>query len=144
MNRSWSRRLMVGICAFGLLAAACGGDDDDTGGTPSPTDTETTASPTETATEEPTDGGGGGITVTQQNFSFTPPEVTVESGEDITVTNGNPSTPHTFTVEDIDVTNEGGQSTEVRIELDPGTYDFVCRFHESQGMTGTLIVTEST
>jgi plastocyanin len=42
---------------------------------------------------------------------------------------------------DIDVTNDAGQSQEVTIDLDPGTYDFVCRFHESQGMTATLTVT---
>lgn len=26
------------------------------------------------------------------------------------------------------------------IDLPPGTYPFVCRFHESMGMTGTLVV----
>jgi len=28
----------------------------------------------------------------------------------------------------------------VTIDLAPGTYPFICRFHESQGMTGTLVV----
>lgn len=36
--------------------------------------------------------------------------------------------------------NSGGQSQEVTINLAPGTYRFVCRFHESLGMEGTLIV----
>ena len=29
---------------------------------------------------------------------------------------------------------------DVTIDLAPGTYPFICRFHEGQGMTGTLVV----
>ena len=55
----------------------------------------------------------------------------------------NPATPHTFTVEgtDIDVANDPQSSQEVTIDLDPGTYTFFCRFHRAQGMEGTLTVT---
>lgn len=35
--------------------------------------------------------------------------------------------------------NNGGESAEVTIDLEPGTYDFECRFHPSQ-MQGTLTV----
>jgi len=28
----------------------------------------------------------------------------------------------------------------VTIDLTPGTYPYVCRFHESMGMTGTLVI----
>jgi hypothetical protein len=54
-----------------------------------------------------------------------------------------PTTPHTFTVQGtkIDVTNDGGASQDVTIDLKPGTYPFLCRFHQSLGMTGTLVVT---
>jgi plastocyanin len=90
-------------------------------------------------------GGGGGAvvaTVTQANFVFTPAKVTVNKGDTISVKNGNPTTPHTFTVtgQGIDITNDAGQSQDVTIDLAPGTYTFICRFHESQGMKGTLIV----
>jgi plastocyanin len=33
------------------------------------------------------------------------------------------------------------QSQDVVIDLQPGTYDFFCRFHKTLGMTGTLTVT---
>lgn len=89
--------------------------------------------------------GGGGrsvITVGQASFMFDPAEITVQSGATITVDNTDAGTPHTFTISgsDIDVTNDGGASQDVKIDLSPGTYEFVCRFHESLGMTGTITV----
>jgi plastocyanin len=95
-------------------------------------------------------GGGGGsgggksaLTVTQADYSFTPSTPKVASGDTITVDNSTPGTPHTFTVDgqDIDVTVAPGTSEDVTIDLPPGTYPFFCRFHEAQGMTGTLKVT---
>jgi len=90
-----------------------------------------------------TGGGGSSVaTVGQVNFSFDPAEIAVKSGATITVDNTSPGTPHTFTIpgSDIDVTNDGGASQDVKIDLPPGTYEFVCRFHESSGMTGTITV----
>jgi plastocyanin len=74
---------------------------------------------------------------------FTPSKLTVKSGSTIEVKNSNPNTPHTFTVtgQSIDITNNGSQSQTVVINLPPGTYPFVCRFHEGLGMKGTLTVT---
>lgn len=90
-----------------------------------------------------TGGGGTSVaTVGQVNFSFDPAEITVKSGATITLDNTSPGTPHTFTIpgSDIDVTNDGGASQDLKIDLPPGTYEFVCRFHESSGMTGTITV----
>lgn len=88
-------------------------------------------------------GGAGVLTLKQVNYQFSPAKVTVASGDTITVSDTNPSTPHTFTVQgtSIDVSNDGRQSQAVTIDLKPGTYDFYCRIHRSLGMTGTLIVT---
>jgi len=101
--------------------------------------TATACSEKSPASGSATEGGGGGPatgTVEQQDFSFSPAEVTVTSGDGITVENVGGAT-HTFTVpgQDVDVTNQPGDSQEVKI------YDFVCTFHESSGMTGTLTVT---
>ncbi len=73
---------------------------------------------------------------------FTPTTVTVPHGSTITVNNSS-SIPHTFTVsgQGIDVTNPGGSSQAVTIDLPAGTYPFICRFHVSSGMKGTLVVT---
>jgi plastocyanin len=50
--------------------------------------------------------------------------------------------PHTFTISSkgIDVVNSAGQSQTVKINLAPGTYTFICTYHVSLGMKGTLIV----
>jgi plastocyanin len=133
MRTRWVGRLLSLVAVLALVGAACGGDDEpEDGGTTQPTDEETT---------EPTDDGGGGTVVTANNFAFTPTEVTVASGDTITATNGNPLTPHTFTVDDtdIDVNLAGGTSEDVTVDLDPGEYGFRCEIHGQ--MTGTLTVT---
>lgn len=91
-------------------------------------------------------GGGGGasaLTVTQANYTFSPSTFTVASGDTITVKNGTPGTPHTFTIDgqNVDVTVSPATSQDVKIDLPPGTYPFFCRFHQASGMTGTLKVT---
>ncbi len=74
-------------------------------------------------------------------FTFSPSTVTVNQGQTITLTNVS-DTAHTFTVtgQGIDIETMPGKSAKVTIDLPPGTYPFVCRFHESMGMKGTLVV----
>jgi plastocyanin len=73
---------------------------------------------------------------------FFPSSVSVKTGTTLTIQNVG-SVPHTFTIsgQGVDVTNDTGQTHQVTISLSPGTYPFICRFHESSGMTGTLTVT---
>jgi plastocyanin len=90
-------------------------------------------------------GGGGSNTVEQGangQLVFSPTTVTAKQGATLTIKNVG-SVPHTFTVtgQGIDITNDTGQTHQVTLSLGPGTYPFVCRFHESSGMTGTLTVT---
>jgi plastocyanin len=81
-------------------------------------------------------------TVVQRNYSFSPSTVTVSQGGTVAVQNATASTQHTFTVsgEGIDVVTNGGQTSSVTINLPPGTYPFICRFHVGLGMKGTLVV----
>ena len=67
----------------------------------------------------------------------------VSSGDVVAVRNGNTKTPHTFTVvkEDVDLELGPLETESATIDLSPGTYDLICRFHEELGMTGTLKVT---
>jgi plastocyanin len=104
--------------------------------------------------DNPYGGGGGGTpssgpsasaTLTQGaggQLAFSPTTLTVKQGDTIEVDDV-ASIPHTFTIDGqgIDVVNEGGQKQTVTISLAPGTYPFVCRFHGSLGMKGTLTVT---
>ena len=80
--------------------------------------------------------GAGGALV------FAPTELTVAKGIAIHREQRRDSAPHTFTVtgQSTDEENQPGQSQQVTIDLPPGTYPFICRFHVSQGMKGTLVV----
>ncbi len=90
------------------------------------------------------DGGPAAAgTVVASNFSFSPATVKAKAGETIELENADATTPHTFTVtdEDIDLELDPGSSNTATIDLPAGTYPFECRFHASQGMRGTLVVT---
>jgi plastocyanin len=107
-----------GILAAALVLGACGGGGDAGDG-----------------------GGDGASTLTMVDNAFEPADLTVSSGTELQLSNEGQA-PHTFTVEDdgIDEQVEAGQSSSVTIDLDPGEYDFICEFHEAQGMTGTMTV----
>lgn len=147
MRRSVWTGLVAGAMALALVAVACGGEEE--GAAPQ--------APAATAGGgAPAAGGGYGrgapqtpapgqsvLTVGQDNFFFDPAQFTVAAGATITVQNLNSGTPHTFTIPDrgIDLVNDPGQTQTVAIDIQPGTYRFVCRFHESAGMVGTITVT---
>ncbi len=66
----------------------------------------------------------------------------VSSGDVVAVRNANAKTPHTFTVvgEDVDLELAPLTTETTTIDLAPGTYQLICRFHESLGMKATLKV----
>jgi len=135
--------LLIGIAALALVAAACGKSASaaESGGTtttptptPSPSMTPSPSygmpPPTKTVMEGPGD-----------SFAFMPSTITVKRGTTLELDNVS-NTAHTFTVtgQNIDVETQPGQTSQVTIDLAPGTYPFICRFHQSLGMTGTLVV----
>ena len=159
------KRVLMGFAALLVFAAACGGDSNDPGGggTTGAGSTGGTAT-TGTTGDDPgagslyggdeeettgptgaTDAGAGDadISVSLNNYLFDPGTVRVSSGDVVAVRNGNTKTPHTFTVvkEDVDLELGPLETESVTIDLSPGTYELICRFHESLGMTGTLKVT---
>src|SRR5437867_2291378 len=73
--------------------------------------------------------------------SFTPATLILATGSKLTVKNEGQA-PHTFTItgQSVDVTLNPGTTQTVSIDLPAGTYPFVCTFHQSQGMKGTLTV----
>lgn len=152
-------QVLVGLAALSLLAAACGGYGDDgseggvddggvgqsgSAGVTGAYATGSSASTGATGTQATgATGTAADVHVSVNNYLFDPDPVEVASGDLVEVRNDNTKTPHTFTVvgEDIDL-ELGPQETEtVQITLEPGTYDLICRFHESLPMTGTLVVT---
>lgn len=135
------RRLWVlfvaGLAVLVLTSVACSSGDDGSGG--GATSAETGGA--ETQTSEAGTGGGGEPDLKAEDFQFDPTEVKAASGDTIVVKNDAPSTPHTFTVTDTDIDQslDPDTSVDVKIDLDPGTYDFMCTIHPQ--MTGTLTVT---
>ncbi len=146
------QRAAVAAIVVGLLAAACGSSSGSGGGayggggaTSSPSPAASASGSGGTGGSVSSGGSTGGasvLTVTQANYQFSPAKFTVHQGDTITVSDTNPSTPHTFTIDgtDIDVSNTPQQSQDVTVDLKPGTYTFYCRFHRSLGMQGTLVV----
>ncbi len=146
---STGRWSVVTVLVLALVATACASDGSSVGSDGgSPSESGSIGSPTPPGGGYGGGGGSGGggssvATVSQSDYVFTPSKLKVASGDTITVKNGTPSTPHTFTVDgqDVDVAMDPASTQDVAIDLPAGTYDFFCRYHRSQGMTGTLTVT---
>ena len=110
------KRWMLVLALVAVLGAACGGGGD-TGG------------------EE----GGATGDITMVDNAFEPADVTVSAGDTLTIVNTGQA-PHTFTVEgeEIDEELDPGAESEVTIDLEAGSYPFVCKLHPE--MTGNLTV----
>jgi len=124
------RRMLATLGIVALLATACGGDD---GGSPA-------------ASGDDGGGGAGGgtsVTVTAADFSFDPESVTAAAGDTIELSNEGES-PHNLQAEEAGLDEDVDPGKTVSIDLadvEPGTYDFVCKFHPDD-MKGTLEITE--
>lgn len=144
------RHLMVMVALVALAGAACASSSSN------PTGAGTT-SPAANAgggglygggprsTSPPASSGAASATIQQGaggQLAFSPATLTIKQG-DVIETDDVSAISHTFTIDGqgIDVVNEGGQSQTIAISLAPGTYSFICRFHVSSGMQGTLTVT---
>jgi plastocyanin len=142
------RGLLLGFVVLALVGAACGksatASENGGGSSGSGSGTSTGSSGTSGSGYG---GGGGSMMATtvlegpDNGFTFSPSTVTVHQGQTITLTNVSDAA-HTFTVtgQGIDIETMPGKTDKVTIDLPPGTYPFVCRFHESMGMKGTLVV----
>lgn len=143
-GRAGARTLAGAALAVGLLAAACSSKSSGTGTSVPPP--ATTPPVVVTTPPAPTGGGSasGSVTLKQGpggSFTFAPAHLEVTQGQVVNVTNVGVA-PHTFTItgQNVNVTNAIGQSQKVTINLPPGTYTFICTFHQTRGMTGTLVV----
>jgi plastocyanin len=126
------KSLMLVMLVMGVALAACGGG-------------ETPPAEGGDAPEEVEAGGGGGgseVTVTAANFAFSPDELKLEPGQEVSLTFVNDdSAPHTFTSEDagIDVKADAGETATGSFTApESGSVDFECLIHPA--MTGTITV----
>ena len=149
MTRTGALAVGLVVAALAFPVAGCGGDDEDSAATDTTTTETTTSETTTDTTTETTDTGGkppaGGILA-----------ATVGPGFDISVeTNGTiPPGSYELTVDDlssahnfhlsgpgVDVsTSVAGEGSETfPVDLEPGTYSFVCDPH-SFSMSGSFEV----
>lgn len=132
------------------LGTGCGGDD----GGGDTTSATTTEAPADTTTEPAgSDGGGAATSVSMDEFSFDPKDLSVTSGDTLEVTNDG-AVAHNLTIEQgPDPTEKtkklagtstflGGKSEDLTVDLEPGKYALVCTVsgHRDAGMVGTITV----
>ncbi len=103
----------------------------------------TSPSPTGSA-PGPAAGGGGPIALEAKDNEFVPKAIAGKAG-DLTISFDNTgAAPHTFTSPELkaDQNLDAGKKIEIKLTgVRPGTYKFVCTYHESIAMVGELTVT---
>ena len=92
-------------------------------------------------------GGGQTIEVSASDFAFGPADLQAEPGELTIVLTNDGESPHAIEIEGNGVetssdTINGGETTELTLDLDAGTYEIYCPVgnHRDMGMVGTLTV----
>ncbi len=122
-TRSFARGSAVCLTlALALAAAACSKSSSPPGSIAT-----TPIAPVQSPASSSPSGETAAVTVSQTNYQFSPANLSVNQGD-------------TIAGKGVDVVNDAGQTQTVTIDLPPGTYPFICRFHSSLGMKGTLTV----
>jgi plastocyanin len=141
------------LTAFTAVVAACGGS-----ATPSPS-AATAAPPSPSASQPAASSGGsaaaGGalacatapagstatVTVTIQNFQYSPQPVQAKVGDVVSWTNKD-SAPHSATMDDgsCDTDTIASNASAMLVFTAPGTYTYHCKVHPGQMKDVTVVV----
>lgn len=132
--------LLLVALALVIVAAACGGGDDESSPAPAPGPAATGgAASAGTPLAIAADPSGA--------LAFDTTSLQAAAGTVTIVFTNDSSVPHNVTLDGPGVEDEGtetisGSSTEVTLDLQPGTYTFYCSVgnHRAAGMEGTLTV----
>jgi plastocyanin len=86
----------------------------------------------------------GATEIDMTNFEFDPETSSLAAGATILVKNSDPFA-HDFTLDEFDISERLGPSSEVLIDLAgiaPGTYTYFCSLHSDgeEGMVGTIVI----
>jgi plastocyanin len=111
-----------------------------------PDDDQPEAEPTETPTAcaEVSAAEGAPAPVTMMDTFFDPFCLAVSSTQAMTLTNAG-NLDHNFTIQGTELSIDLGpgeeeETSEVGEFVEAGTHRFFCRFHEDQGMVGSIVV----
>jgi plastocyanin len=139
--------IVAALLALGIVTTACTTSaSSSSGAAASPSSTVSSSpSPTPPSPAPPANVvGKTTFTIDQEDYFFSPNVLTGSAGQQLTLTIDNQgAATHTFTIasENIDVTLAPGTQQTVNVTFPKsGSTEFLCRFHESMGMTGELQV----
>jgi plastocyanin len=127
---------MVPLCVAGLLILGACGDGQ--------LDPEAQEDETPAECSDVSSSGGAPAPLTMKDNFFEPLCLAMSSTQQLTFTNAGQAV-HNFSIEDQGVSIDVPAGEEVTTDpvgdlMRPGTFRFVCSFHEAQGMVGTLTV----
>jgi len=105
-------------------------------------DVDVEATPTGCA--EVSSSEGAPAPMTMRDSFFEPNCVVVSSTQEMTLVNAG-DLPHTFSIRETDISEdvdpgEQEESEDLFSNLQAGTHEFFCRFHEQEGMVGTIVI----
>jgi plastocyanin len=131
------RRSLGVLLVAAALLTGCG--EDDAGVDPEAQEEETIAECEDVSASE-----GAPAPLTMKDTFFEPVCLAMSSTQELTLANAG-NLLHNFSIEDqgVDIDVEAGaeETTGPMEELvRPGTFRFVCKYHEDQGMVGTITV----
>jgi plastocyanin len=131
------RRLVTILVAAAVVLGGCA--DDDTGVDPEAQSDETPAD-----CEDVSSAQGSPAPITMKDNFYEPVCLAVSSTQPITFTNAGNAT-HNFSIEDQGVDIDVAAGEELTTEpvgdlVRPGNFRFFCKYHERDGMVGTIIV----
>jgi plastocyanin len=137
-----TRRLLL-VFSVALSLAACDEPGDDDGPDAAPNVT-LPAGEIDQECAEVSAAEGAPAPVTMMDTFFDPNCFAVSSTQPVAVTNAG-NLDHNFTIQGSELSTdvepgEDEETDEVGDYVEAGTYKFFCRFHEDQGMVGTVVV----
>ncbi len=101
----------------------------------------------EEETAPATEGAGQRVEISARDFIFEPAQLSVQPGEVTFVLTNDGQAPHALEIEGNGLEEETdtidpGESSELTVDLDEGTYEMYCPVdgHRERGMEGTLTV----
>ena len=133
--------LLATVLAAG--AVGCSSSDDHTASpNPSPAPSQSTSAPAPTATTPAATADGKVLELkAEAGLKFSPTSLTIKIGDSVKVVDTDENVPHNWVVTNVgrSPTLSNGDTFTLKFDR-AGVFDFVCTFHEAQGMGGTITV----
>ena len=133
------RVIAIVAVVMGFLTACGGGSS-----TTPPVATPQASAPAESP--PPTPPSGQTVTIVEEDFKFVPATFAIRTDQGPVIQNKG-SALHNISISGtvVDIDTQPGKTTSLEAiggALKPATYEFFCKYHKGQGMTGTVTVVQ--